>query len=1056
MALHSARTVNKPLRNTFGQPMFHVLHSSAGAGKTHALVKHYLLLALRKPEPSAYAHILALTFTNKAAAEMRERVLKYLEALASGGTLRGPAEADVRDTVMKDAGIAEAELQARAQAMLTHMLHHWSQVAILTIDGFTRRVVQPFTRDLQLDHDLNMTTEEPYFRAKAVDLLLEEAGNEPALTKLLVAGCEQLLEEERSWRPDRPLLELSVQLTKENALEHLALLREMDSAQFLAMHRRIRERTNAFRERMQKLGKEACAAVQQAGLTEDDLAYKKNGFLGYLRKLAEFDAWIEPNGNVAKTLSSGKWHSGSASPSAISAIEGLAPMLRRTIGEVEALRNTEMRDHAIAVAVNRDLLATATLSSIDQRLEALKREEGISFFSDLTRKVRAIVQDEPAPFLYERIGEKYHHFLIDEFQDTSLMQWHALLPLVVNALAADGSVLLVGDAKQAIYRWRNGEARQFKELPRIFRKELLTHGEAFEAALRRAHKPEEPLASNRRSAKHIINFNNELVGSLKLELAAGERELYDHHGQRAESGKEGYVEVACYEKDPEAEVAAPWALMVKAVQDSLADGFSLGEIAVLVRTRKQGRLASDRLTAAGWNVVSPDGLTLGGNPAACAVMAVLAWLQRPIDEHAALAAQSIATLPAEGGAVDPFSGGAKAPGVMRRWRSAHPRISARLPLVTLICRIAGALGHPPASDAFIMGLLNEAHAFTKMEGDDLIGFLEYWARTASGRSIGGTPGADAIQVMTVHKAKGLEFPVVIIPEAGKRSNGGRGERVWISPDPALKGPPAALVNMVKPLTELEVPELDEEARLSKLDDLDVLYVALTRPEERLYISVAGTGNDALPKALREHLALVPGATWTAGQRGPRTRKAGKPGTEGVPAGFELSPSTAQGERELAIRREAPDGWDPADPDPYRSHGRAVHAMLARVRTIGDLPEAVARESAGWGLEPATSLAIAAQLETLLEAPALVPFFREGLEVRTEATLLDAQGRAVRPDRVVRDGDVFRVLDIKTGAPKDGHHEQVGNYMRLLQAVEGKPVEGGLLYVRDGVLVPVEA
>ena len=133
-------------------------------------------------------------------------------------------------------------------------------------------------------------------------------------------------------------------------------------------------------------------------------------------------------------------------------------------------------------AITHDLLATASLNSIDQRLEELKREEGVSFFSDLTRKVMAIVQDEPAPFLYERLGEKYRHFLIDEFQDTSLMQWHALLPLVENALSTGGSVLLVGDAKQAIYRWRNGEARQFVAFPKIFRKELLARGDAFESA----------------------------------------------------------------------------------------------------------------------------------------------------------------------------------------------------------------------------------------------------------------------------------------------------------------------------------------------------------------------------------------------------------------------------------------------------------------------------------------------------------------------------------------------------------------------------------------------
>lgn len=1035
--------------------MFKVLHSSAGAGKTHALVKHYLLLSLRQPDPAAYSHILALTFTNKAAAEMRERVLVYLEALASDGPLDG-AKADVRNAVMDEVGVTGEELHRRAKSMLTHMLHNWSKVAISTIDAFTRRVVMPFTRDLQLDHELRMTTEEEYYRAKAVDLVLEQAGTDVALTKVLVATCEQLLEDERSWRPDQPLLDLSKQLTKEDALEHLATLREMDSAQFLELNKRLRARVKEFRDRMRKIGSDSCAALDRAGLTEQDLSYGRNGCISYFRKLRDFEGWFDLGKNVAKTLESDKWHSSSATPSAKAAIDGLAPMLRSTIEAVEALRDTEMVENVITEAIAHDLLATATLNAIDQRLEDLKREEGVSFFSDLTRKVMAIVQEEPAPFLYERLGEQYHHFLIDEFQDTSLMQWHALLPLVENALSAGGSVLLVGDAKQAIYRWRNGEARQFVAFPSIFRKEMLDRGDAFESALMRAHVPVEPLASNHRSAKNIIAFNNALAGKLKLELDEKERNVYDRHEQDTVRGDDGYVEVSCYATGKEAEVDGPWELMLKAVNDSLADDFHLGDIAVLVRTKAQGAEASDHLTEQGWDVVSPDGLTLGVNPVVCAVLDLLAWMQRPVDENAALAAQAIASVSAGAGTVDPFPGGLKPREFLRQWRSGYPLISARLPLVTLVCRIAEALGHDPASDVFIMALVNEAHAFSNTGGDDLPGFLEHWERVGKNRSIGGTPGKDAIQVMTVHKAKGLQFPVVIVPEAGKQSQGGKSERIWIIPDPALEGPPSALVKKVKALTERGVKELEEEERLSKLDQLDVLYVALTRPEQRLYISVAGGGNDFLAKALREHLGLEAGAMWNAGERGPNSAKRSSGAGSDGPSMLELTSTPLQGERQLALRRDAPEEWDPVNPDPYRSHGRAVHAMLARVRTPADLPDAVAMESTGWGLGADITAAIAKQLEALLAKPELAPFFGDGLEVHTETTLLDLQGQAVRPDRVVRDGDLFRVLDIKTGAPSERHKEQVRGYTRLLNAVEHKPVEGYLLYVSDGLLVPVES
>ena len=1034
--------------------MFQVLHSSAGAGKTHALVKHYLLLSLHKGDPAAYTRILALTFTNKAAAEMRERVLVYLEALASGGPLDG-AKADVRDEVMRKAGIGEEELYLRARAMLTHMLHHWSQVAISTIDSFMRRVVMPFTRDLQLDHELRMTVEEEFFRAKAVDLLLEEAGQDAALTEVLVAACSQLLEEERAWKLDEPLLELSGQLGRESALEHLEQLKAISAGSFLEIRERLRKRVSDFRDHMHRLGTEALDAIAHAGIDPRDLAGGANGFIVYFRRLLDLPA----NGDLGKggpaAFAKDVWHSSKASTETKEAIDALAPLFRRIIGEVEELRGGEMRDHLVRLAILRDLLSTASLHSIDQRLEQLKQMEGVSFFSDLTRKVMGIVQNEPAPFLYEKLGERYLHFLVDEFQDTSLMQWHAMLPLVENALATDGSVLLVGDAKQAIYRWRNGEARQFDAFPQVFGKEALARGSEYESALQRAFKPIEPLDANWRSGRGIIAFNNALTGHLKQTLSGPARSFYDRHEQQARRGDEGYVEVVCYPGKPSEDEPdnGPWELMVKAVQDCLDDQFRPGDIGVLVRTGKQGIEASRKLAAQGWNVVSPDGLRLGANPAAGAVVNIMAWLQHPADEHAAKAAQAIALLGADPGTVDPFPDGTGPQTFMRAWHAAHPLVRSGETLVALTCRIAEAIGHHPAKDAFIMGLVDEVHAFCKTSGDDLPGFLEHWERTASNRSIGGNPGSDAIQVMTIHKAKGLQFPVVILPEAGKTGGGKTRDRIWIDPGKAAPDLPAALVGVSKAMEELEVPEVEEEIRLRQLDDLDVLYVAITRPELRLYISVSDDPRMRLATAIREHLQLEPGGTWTSGSRVPRAPIA--LGHADDDRTFPLESSARTGERPLAIRCEAPEDWDPAAPDPYRSHGRAVHAILEHVRVPQDLPAAVAREAATGSLAPGQAELIGAHLAQLLAKPGLAPFFHDGAEVYTEATLLDAHGQAHRPDRVVRNGEVLHVLDIKTGAPQERHKDQVRGYMALLAEVEHCPVNGWLLYVREGELLAVD-
>lgn len=1036
--------------------MFQVLHSSAGAGKTHALVRHYLGLALASNDPGAYSRILALTFTNKAANEMRERILRYLRGLARPDGM-GPALKDVLDTIVRTRGISPEDVRERAGRTLTHMLHHWPQLAVSTIDAFTRRVVMPFARDLRLDSELRMTTEEAYYRDLAVERLLAEAGTEETLTRLLTGICEQLQDEEQKWRPDLPLRQLSEQLTKEQAIPYLRALRETGNAQLLAIQQRLRESTRTFRLRLRKLGQEAMNAIEQAGIRPEDLAHGKGGPYGYLRQLARFDDWMDEKANTMKVLASGKWHSAKAAPNAILAIERAVPLMQAAISAVEDLRGTgELHRHAIACAVLRDLLPTAALHLLDEQLERIKHEEGVAFFSDLIKRVAEIVQNEPAPFLYERIGERYSHFLIDEFQDTSMLQWHALLPLIENALSGDGSALLVGDAKQAIYRWRNGEARQFRMLPSLFGKERMIDGDQREATFLRSHVRMEPLASNHRSARAIIRFNNALFGALRERLPSAAASFYDDHEQLDVREREGYVNVWCVPPaadgpDGEQDVIKPALALVKeAVERSILDGYRPGDIAVLVRTKQQGRDVAELLVPLGFSVVSPDGLSLGSDPGVRAIVALLAWLHRPDDVTSALAAQAVWRMGPGAGDALPFKG--KAPHVyLRDFLRAHPRIDTRSPLVTLVCAIARALDRDPATNAFVLGLVNETHSFVIEHGDRPLAFLDHWDRVAARRSVGGSEDPSAIRVMTVHASKGLQFPVVIVPFADM-STRGRRDRLWIdarSVDPEL---PAALVRPDSTLDPLAIPEIEEERELDLLDRMNLLYVALTRPEERLYAAVDGVRKDEISSMVRDHLGLSAGDSV---ERGSPERAIPRSTTDGRSI-LLLPAQRGEGSLSLAIRNEAPEQWDPADPDPFRSHGRALHAILARVRTIADLPEALSKEADLWGIQGHEREVLASRMHALLSSPAVAPFFADGLRVRTEASIIDAQGNAHRPDRLTSDDRGTRVLDIKTGMPAEHHHRQVARYVDLLRELGESRVTGHLLYVRDGTVIDLDA
>ena len=1038
--------------------MFTVLHSSAGAGKTHALVKHYLEHCIGTGDVAAYRQVLALTFTNKAAGEMKERVIGYLEQLASND-LGKPALRDVMDHLVQVTELDEEAIAQQAETVLSHMLHHWSDVAISTIDAFTRRVVRPFARDLQLDQDLRMTTEERYYRDRAVDALIGEAGVDPKVTALLTEACLQLLHEERAWDPGGPLRELSGELAKESAIKPLRALRSLSPEDVTPLATTLRKETTLYRRTLNALGKEAMQLIDGAGLVAEDLANGKGGIHGWFKKLAEFETeWITPGVNALKPMETGKWHSGKAGPHAIASINSIAPELERLFQEGETLRDPGQRDYFVRRAVLRELYPAFALHELDGQLEALKQADAVAFFSDLTRRVARVVRDEPVPFIYERMGERYRHFLIDEFQDTSLLQWSTLLPLIDNALGTGGSALLVGDAKQAIYRWRNGEVRLFSQLPKIFGREDDDVEREREQTLQRNFEPGEPLTENRRSSAAIIEFNNNLFAPLAQLLPPDLRSVYEGHEQETHSPEQGLVRLERLPKDITGDERddAMLDFTLRSIQEAITDGFVPGDVAVLVRSKAPGRAVVQHLMKHGFAVLSPDGLRLSGDPVIELHIDLLRFMHTADATAAARAIQYQAMLRAEGApSVDPFEGSEQLPDparIIRRWMEEHRIHGLRTTLTDLISRIAHAHGLKPSEDAQLLTLLDEVHAWTTEHGPDIGAFLEHWERSGGERGSIPPTSTRAVQVMTVHKAKGLEFPVVIVPNTNMTGAGNHAERLWVRPGSSAPELEIALVRESKALREADLPAITEEAGLRTLDSLNLLYVAFTRPVQRLYALVHEARSDDVTKALLafmdEHGA---NGTLRDGER-EQPRKV----REEVQQETLKEVTTATDALPITIRLEAPDDWDPADPDPFRSFGNAVHEVLGRIEHADELEATIVGALNEGLLDASSARAFTERIAPMMRTTALAPYYGQGLDVRNEATIITREGKALRPDRVVVDGATIRVLDIKTGAPNDEHHEQVRSYMRLLKELGHEQVEGALLYVRDGTLQPVAA
>lgn len=1032
-----------------------IQRSSAGAGKTHVLVKHYLKACLCDPAPDGYRHILALTFTNKAASEMRERVLHYLHGMAigSGGDARLD---DVRNELMKAAGIDAATLAARAAAMHEHMLHHWPQVAVSTIDAFTRRITKPFARDLQLDEDLEMTTEQDWYMQRAVDGLLAQAGRDPGLTKILAETCVQLLEEEQRWSARDPLLRLARELNNENAVVPLGALHGREPEEIIALAEELRKRTLAFRKQLRTIGATALELLSNAGIGTDELHYKEKGVYSWFRKLARFeDTYAPMAASREKDLHEGKL-AGKVDPTTAARINALAPELADLHLKGDTLAANGYTGFVIANAVLAQLMPTAALQMLDEHLALAKAEDGVAFFSDLTRKVAALVATEPASFVHERIGERYRHYLIDEFQDTSRMQWLSLLPLLENALGNGGSVLIVGDAKQAIYRWRNGDVRQFIALPKFHGRDTITDGLQREAYWVSSNRVPEPLPYNYRSARAIVEFNNALFDRLGSLLPDAYRHVYEGQEQKVKSGKEGLVVIRAIEKSEEGDAphAAEKHFLLESLNEAIADGYAPGDVAVLVHTRKHGALIANWLIAAGHAVTSPDGLVLEGDAAAEALVDLLRLLHTGDEAAGSRAVQWLALLQdvAEGEEHivlhlppdrDPLQN-------LRSELMQLRGIMLRQPLQAQLRTLAEHFGCHAAHDAHVLFLLDEAHGFSTNHGHDPLLFLEHWERSGKRRSVQAPASRAAVQVLTVHKAKGLEFPVVVFPFPERRKSN-FASPIWIAPGVVVPQLPFALVNDQKNVMELPLPEVKEEGEQRQLDKLDTLYVALTRPRDRLYVSLLRTTYDPF---LKDLLAFCEEGGMLENELRIGTRGKISVPADGAPSSALRHVAPAGHAQALAIRAEAPENWDPADPDPFRAKGTAVHALLASVRTADDLFRATKEAVERGDLSRTETDELLRHLDPLLRREDLAPWFGPDSSVRSEATLITAEGHAARPDRLAMEPELVRVLDIKTGQPSEHHHTQVRSYMNVLRAVGQARVSGHLLYTATGKLVPV--
>jgi ATP-dependent exoDNAse (exonuclease V) beta subunit len=1040
---------------------FVVYKSSAGSGKTFTLVREYLKIVLQNPE--RFRQVLAITFTNKAANEMKERVVRNLIFLTDPEQNRGQdAIKFLLPQLAVELNLSEQQISSRASVVLRLIMHHYSEFAISTIDSFTHRVIRTFAHDLKIPMNFEVELDADTILSQAVDLLISQVGSNDQLTRVMVDFVEKKAGDEQSWQIEKDLNEFGSALLSESSISALEEIRQYELGTFMQVRSRLQEWKSVWENTIRKLATRAVELIKSEGLTAGSFIQKTSSILVYLQNVANgnFEK-IRPNSYARKSLETGEWISPKAPPADLAAFDRIVTEVLPIGTRIFDMLTNDLARYSLYNLLLNQLFSTALLSEIEKALNALCLDNNKLLISEFNRRIAGVVKEQPAPFIYERLGEKYHHYLIDEFQDTSILQWHNLLPLVENSLASAWLNLVVGDAKQAIYRWRSGDAEQFGLLPHLLKDKPDPLLDSREQALVSQYK-EETLALNHRSSPVIVDFNNRLFTCIAPALPGNYGEVFNHAVQQAaKTDKPGMVrieKVIVSEEDDRKYEDFVHEKILAIIGELEADNFPLKDVAILCRENKKASRIAAFLIRSGIPVISSESLLLTQSEQ---VNFLVAWMRHLIDRTDGIQMAHILRYLIDKGLItdvcmeDYFSRNNKEPEkrftdtLCRHFPFVDFSHLKGLEIFGLTQYLILNFGLNKLDDSYMRFFQDVVLEFVKDHRGGLPEFLEWWEDKSLKASVVIPEGIDAVRIMTIHKAKGLQFPSVIFPFADEQVKPTR-RNLWVPLTDDLASPlKTAFLPVKKVLKDTQYGDIyDDEMNRSIVDMVNVLYVALTRPEERLYVLSKNfpekTDSTAtVPKFFS--LFFKSEGTYSPDkeiyQYGERWQRAKSPGENEAVTGETMAASNTS--LKMLLRRHAPGGWDMEEPEKNREWGTLVHTVMSKINDAGQAA-AVLKEMQNSGLISSTEYKDLSELiSSIMNNPEISVFFDPAYEVRNEPEIITGDGTLYRPDRVLVRSGTATIIDYKTGKHRDTHREQVMKYSSLLGEMKYR-VEGAFL------------
>ena len=1070
---------------------FIVCRASAGSGKTFTLVKTFLKLSFdvragRDWEQThqalcdRYKHILAITFTNKAVNEMKSRIMTELNRMADNAEQSDMAKAIQSDLRQEGADIALDTLQRYADVVRSAILHDYSDLSVCTIDKFMHRVVRTFAHDLGLPLNFDVTQKQDDVILQVVNEMMAAIGQEgeEELTRMLVAYSESQMEDDKSVNIERTITNLCNELFKEETPRYLQSLNEMTLSQFGELASKMRAENKAWAE---SLRKEAGALVDECnalGLEAGDFAGGSHSIYTFIEKIAQGDIEKKLTETVRKFMedpaAAGSSKCGEAKAATIRGLkERLCDLVAR---QQEGLRLYNSRN-----ALNSNLYAVALLNRLKQATQQYYKENEVLHLSEFNHRIAEVVREEPAPFIYERLGSRYWNYLIDEFQDTSTMQWQNLLPLVDNGISSGHTALIVGDGKQAIYRFRQGDARQFARLPQVDDEGGHGHGMIFGTA----YQPEK-LETNFRSLRNVIDFNNNLFYWIAQNRYADNedvRKIYlDQHSSKEDSSLwqknrkgGGYVKVAFLDdEDYENNV---FESVYETLKGQIAKGYRYRDICLLGRRNSTlsalcQYLSGKEIDGETIPMVSSESFLLNNSRMVTLMLALLRYMA---DENDVAAEAQVVLLLQETERLhnDHTADFCQRPRarldeiLQSEGITLDINLLLSLPLYDCCEEAMRSLGIDGIETDYMASFLNLIAEYSNNHPQNIRQFLE-WYELSNGEgrlSAKTSDDLDAMRLMTIHKAKGLEAPIIIYPifaENRKRKSEWSLLSESMQQQLGANGLTAALVPLSQERSTLFDPLRDAEDSNVDMDNLNVLYVALTRPREKLFLYAP---RPKAKKGSKEKTAAKDYASMLHDFQASGGWDELQQDEQGYHIGTDDEKATTTTkerpkEQVMVINRLTHARWSekirialPTEEDEASSReaqrrtGIIIHELLSKIITAADIALVMEDYRRTTGMDETEAEALRARLQQVVATPDCARFFADGCEVKNECDIA-YHGEIRRPDRIVIAPEGTYVVDFKTGAPHPSHHKQVAEYCNAVQEMGYTNVKGYIVYIED--------